>query len=64
MGEMVAKSSLTTVALGGIDLENLPDVLEAGAINFSAVRAITRSENPEAVIREMQAVWRGFYPED
>ena len=63
MGDMVRDSSLTTVALGGIDLENLPAVLDAGAINFSAVRAITQSKDPEAVIRKMQAIWQERFQE-
>lgn len=62
VGEMVAAAPLTAVVLGGIDLQKLPAVLAAGAVNFSAVRAIMQSEEPENIIRKMMQIWREFYP--
>jgi thiamine-phosphate pyrophosphorylase len=56
-GNIIKKSSLTCVALGGLDETNLTHVLKAGAINFCAVRAIMRSPDPEKVIRTLQQIW-------
>lgn len=58
MGEMVRRSPVTTVALGGIFAENLPEVLGAGAINFAVVRAVNRADDPEAAILRLQEIWR------
>lgn len=55
----IAKSTpLPHVVLGGIDETNLADVLRAGAVNYCAVRAIMNSTDPEAVIRNLQALWK------
>jgi len=53
MREMLAASTVPTVAIGGIDLGNLPDVLAAGAKNFCMVRQLTQSENPKSVLEEI-----------
>jgi len=58
MGEIIRSTHLTTVALGGLFEENLAEVLAAGAINFSVVRGVNQSDNPEAVIRRLMAIWR------
>ncbi|WP_206785314.1 thiamine phosphate synthase [Amycolatopsis sp. MtRt-6] len=42
-------------AIGGIDLDRLPSVLEAGASRIVVVRAITEAEDPEAAARELRA---------
>jgi thiamine-phosphate pyrophosphorylase len=46
MGEMIAAASHPAVAIGGIDLARLPEVLAAGARNFAVVRAVCQSSNP------------------
>ena len=56
MGEIIKKTPLTSVAIGGITLENIKDVLQAGAVNFSAVRAVMQSEKPYNIIREFQKI--------
>ncbi|MDR2579246.1 MAG: thiamine phosphate synthase [Chitinispirillales bacterium] len=53
MKEMLALSTVPAVCIGGIDLDNLPRVLEYGAKNFCMVRQFTQSENPAAVLREI-----------
>jgi len=54
----IAKSTpLPHVVLGGIDETNLAEVLNAGAINYCAVRAIMQSPEPEAVISRLQKIW-------
>lgn len=49
-------------AIGGIDLDNLDDVLAAGARRVCVVRAITLADDPEAAARELssrlRAAWR------
>jgi thiamine-phosphate pyrophosphorylase len=40
-------------AIGGIDLETLPDVVEAGATRIAVVRAITESPVPASSVRTL-----------
>ena len=47
-----ANSSLPFVAIGGIDLENLGQVLRAGARNVAVISAIARSTDPIGAVRE------------
>jgi thiamine-phosphate pyrophosphorylase len=42
-------------AIGGIDGDRLPSVLEAGASRIVVVRAITEAEDPAAAARELRA---------
>jgi len=53
MKEMLAVSTIPAVCIGGIDLTNLPQVLEAGAKNFCMVRQLTQSENPEQILKDI-----------
>jgi len=55
-GNIIKNSPLTCVAIGGLNEQNLPDVLKAGAVNFCAVRAIMQSREPEKVIRAFQRI--------
>ena len=57
-GRIVQASPWPTVAIGGIDEARLPEVLRAGAINFSVVRAVCQAQDPYAAICRLQAVWR------
>jgi thiamine-phosphate pyrophosphorylase len=41
-------------AIGGIDLERLPEVLDAGADRIVVVRAITHAEDPTAAARTLR----------
>lgn len=63
MGAIVKGSPLTTVAIGGITEENLPDVIAGGAINVSSVRPIMQSKTPHLVMRRLLRVWREAYDE-
>ncbi|MGK7937531.1 MAG: thiamine phosphate synthase [Xenococcaceae cyanobacterium] len=49
-------SSIPWFAIGGIDLNNLPNVLEAGAQRVAVVRAIMRAEQPALVTRQFFSV--------
>jgi thiamine-phosphate pyrophosphorylase len=42
-------------AIGGIDVDRLPEVLTAGADRIVVVRAITAAEDPAAAARELKA---------
>jgi len=57
MQKMLRNLPLTAVAIGGIDLQNLPGVLDHGATNFCAVRAIMQSSRPADVMRRMMELW-------
>ena len=51
-------------AIGGIDLDNLDDVLAAGARRVCVVRAITLAEDPEAAARELSGRLREAWAAD
>jgi len=59
MGRIVAASTLPCVAIGGIDADNLPAVLKAGARNFAVVRAVCQNPSPYDAIRRLQDIWNG-----
>jgi thiamine-phosphate pyrophosphorylase len=42
-------------AIGGIDAQRLPDVLEAGARRVVVVRAITAAEDPRAAAQQLRS---------
>ena len=57
-GRMIASVTYPAVAIGGIDLARLPDVIRvAGARNFAVVRAVCGSTDPYAKIREIQRIY-------
>lgn len=57
-GRIIAATRLTAVAIGGINADNLPRVLAAGAINFAVVRAVCASADPYAAICRLQDLYR------
>ncbi|MGG5574330.1 thiamine phosphate synthase [Vibrio diazotrophicus] len=44
-----------SVAIGGIDLDNIQQVLDQGVSSIAVVRAITEAKNVEANVRELQS---------
>ncbi|MBW1988264.1 MAG: thiamine phosphate synthase [Deltaproteobacteria bacterium] len=60
MGAIVRSSPLCTVAIGGINADNLPRVLEQGAKNFAVVRAVNAAAEPRTAIRELMDLWRSY----
>ena len=58
MGRIVRESPLTTVAIGGIDRRNLPEILRQGAVNYCVVRAVNLDPDPKAAIQALQEIWR------
>ncbi len=57
-GRICRDTPWPTVAIGGIDEARLPDVLRAGATNFSVVRAVCKSPDPFSAICRLQAIWQ------
>lgn len=58
VGRIIQGSPLTAVAIGGIDSNNLPNVLESGIKNFCVVRAVNESADPASAIRNLQTIWK------
>lgn len=57
-GRIAAASPLTAVAIGGINGDNLPAVLAAGAVNFAVVRCVCHSSRPADEIRRLMSIWQ------
>ena len=53
---MVKNTPLTSVAIGGINNENLPSILNAGITNYCVVRAVNAVSDPLKAIRELQKI--------
>jgi thiamine-phosphate pyrophosphorylase len=51
-----AHASLPWFAVGGIDVSNVADVVDAGARRIAVVRAIGDAEDPERAARELRSV--------
>jgi len=62
MGEIIRKSPFPAVAIGGIDEENLPEILAQGVVNFCAVRPIMQSTDPRSIIHRLMDIWRLSLP--
>jgi len=58
MGTIIKTIPLPAVAIGGINPDNVRSVLHAGALNFSAVRAIMQSEAPGSVMTGFICIWK------
>lgn len=63
MKTMLSLATVPAVAIGGIDLKNLREVLDAGAKNFCMVRQLMRSANPEKVLLKALKIHREYYPQ-
>ncbi len=60
-GRIIRSVPVPAVAIGGINTETLPAVLDAGAVNFAVVRAVCDAAHPIAAIRRLQMLWRAHY---
>jgi thiamine-phosphate pyrophosphorylase len=58
MGRIVRESPLTTVPIGGIGKDNLPEVLRQGAVNYCVLRAVNMDHDPKKAIEKLQEIWR------
>ncbi len=54
--QMISAVPYPAVAIGGINAENLPSVIRAGARNWSVVRAVCASPDPFSAITRLQAI--------
>lgn len=54
LGEVRTRLSIPWVAIGGIDLENLPLILSAGAPGVAVVRAVAAASDPEQAARSLK----------
>jgi thiamine-phosphate pyrophosphorylase len=62
MEEMLALATVPAVVIGGIDMTNLRDVLNAGARNFCMVRQLMQAEDPEKVLKEVFKIYEEYFP--
>ncbi len=60
MAAMLASSTVPEVCIGGISLERLPEVLEAGARNVCIVRPVCQTENPKPVVMEILRIIEAY----
>ena len=56
--QMARSVPFPAVCIGGVDAERLPELLRAGARNFSVVRAVCAADDPYAAIVHLQQVER------
>ncbi len=54
---IVGRSRLTCVAIGGIDLQRLPEVLDSGIENFAVVRVVCQDPEPRRAIVRLRERW-------
>lgn len=52
--------AVPTVAIGGIGLEQLPEVAASGVGAFAVVRALVQAADPEAAARELMRQWNAL----
>jgi thiamine-phosphate pyrophosphorylase len=55
LAAVVRQVSLPVLAIGGIDVSNLPQVMQTGATGVAMIRAVLAAANPEAAARELRA---------
>ncbi|EMP96022.1 thiamine-phosphate pyrophosphorylase [Vibrio paracholerae 87395] len=54
------KNGIPTVAIGGIDLSNIRDVLDCGVTAVAVVRAITESPDPSLAVQALSSAFADF----
>lgn len=60
MKRMVTTATVPAVAIGGINLENLPEVLKAGARHYCMVRQVTQSREPGDILKKAAEIVAQF----
>ena len=56
-GEIIRAAPFTTLAIGGINEDNMREVRQAGVTNFAVVRPVCLSPAPFDAIRRLQDSW-------
>ncbi len=64
MQEMLEKATVPAVCLGGISFEQLPDVLQGGAKNFSMVRPLCEADDPRSIVKKITLIYKKYKTED
>ncbi len=57
-GRIATGVAVTSVAIGGINADNLGPLLRSGVRNYCVVSAVNRSQQPAVAIRALQAIWK------
>ncbi|MFW6075785.1 MAG: thiamine phosphate synthase [Chloroflexota bacterium] len=60
LGEIAGQLSIPVIAIGGITVSNVPDVMEAGAHGVAVARELLQAEDPTQIARRI----RQHFPED
>jgi thiamine-phosphate pyrophosphorylase len=56
-GRIASQTPITSVAIGGIDVHNLPLLLNAGIDNYCVANAVNSRPDPFVAIQELQKIW-------
>jgi thiamine-phosphate pyrophosphorylase len=57
-GAIAKQTALTSVAIGGVNPDNLKELLQSGTTNFCVVRAVNQSHSPKKAIQHLQQIWQ------
>ena len=60
-GRIIQQAPFTTVAIGGINENNIDAVLKNGIINYSVVRYVCQAPKPYDAIMRLQDIWTNFH---
>jgi thiamine-phosphate pyrophosphorylase len=56
LANIVQAIDLPVIAIGGINVTNLPSVLQEGAHGVAMIRAVLEAAEPEAATRQLRAL--------
>jgi thiamine-phosphate pyrophosphorylase len=59
-GEILADTGIGSVAIGGITLDNVDQVLNAGAASIAVCAAVTKASDPTAACRALKEKIEAF----
>lgn len=59
--QIKSEIDIPVVAIGGVNRENIVDILDAGADSTAVVSAITRADNPENAARELVKIFESRF---
>jgi len=58
--QVVEASSIPVIAIGGIGIPQIPEVMKTGAAGIAIVSAIAHAENPQKMTRQMKEAMKGL----
>lgn len=59
MKEVIDKVSLPLVAIGGVSVNNIPEIIEARAFGIAVISAVCCQQDPEQATRDLFRVFKG-----